>query len=176
MFLKKVIFQFIQKKESQKAVIKECIVALDIAMVETEQFLNQDEYLYEFDYSKRKVQLDQLSKDVKRRMSNPVTGFKKIIYGLASIQNQYEEKQEEYDERVKVFSELIKEHNRNYMKRAIADARKVVGNVEGRPLDNKQMECIVKNPRNQLVIAGAGTGKTTTIIGKVNFIGKTIQL
>ena len=28
----------------------------------------------------------------------------------------------------------------------------------------------MKNPRNQLVIAGAGTGKTTTIIGKVKFL------
>lgn len=49
-------------------------------------------------------------------------------------------------------------------------AREIIGNVEGRRLDDQQMKCIVKPMPNHLVIAGAGTGKTTTIVGKVKYL------
>ena len=44
--------------------------------------------------------------------------------------------------------------------------------VEGRNLDAQQMRCIVKDVRNHLVLAGAGTGKTTTIIGYIKYLLK----
>ena len=42
--------------------------------------------------------------------------------------------------------------------------------VEGRELDPQQIECIKKHTHNHLVVAGAGTGKTTTIIGKIKYL------
>lgn len=42
--------------------------------------------------------------------------------------------------------------------------------VEGHDLDMQQRLCIVDDSRNTLVIAGAGSGKTTTIIGKVKYL------
>lgn len=52
------------------------------------------------------------------------------------------------------------------------EARALIGNVEKRQLDDQQMKCIVKPVSNHLVIAGAGTGKTTTIVGKVKYLIK----
>lgn len=170
MLFSNIYHQYLQNKETQTTFIKESITSLDSSMSEVTQLLDKNEYLYQFNVSKTKAQLEQLSRDIKRKMSNPITGFKRVIYGLSSIQKQYEKKQEEYDEKVNTFFESVRQHNRQFMNKAVADARKLVGNVEGRPLDAQQMECIVKNPRNQLVIAGAGTGKTTTIIGKVKFL------
>jgi len=43
-------------------------------------------------------------------------------------------------------------------------------NIEGRCLDRQQREIIVKDEINVLVIAGAGSGKTTTIIGKIRYL------
>lgn len=43
-------------------------------------------------------------------------------------------------------------------------------NVDGYILDTQQISCIENNSINTLVIAGAGTGKTTTIIGKIKWI------
>ena len=49
----------------------------------------------------------------------------------------------------------------------------LIGDVEGRKLDHQQMACIVKEAHNHLVIAGAGTGKTTTVVGKIKYLLKT---
>lgn len=43
-------------------------------------------------------------------------------------------------------------------------------NVEGRKLDVQQRTAIVSDENNNLVIAGAGSGKTTTIVGKVCYV------
>src|SRR5690606_27530220 len=43
-------------------------------------------------------------------------------------------------------------------------------NVEGRRLDLQQRTAIVTDEDNNLVIAGAGSGKTTTIVGKVGYV------
>lgn len=42
--------------------------------------------------------------------------------------------------------------------------------VEGYVLDTQQISCIENDSMNTLVVAGAGTGKTTTIIGKIKWI------
>lgn len=67
----------------------------------------------------------------------------------------------------------VQRHNEKVAISMIAEGRRVIGQVEGRMLDDQQMTCIVKPAHNHLVIAGAGTGKTTTIIGKVKYLLKT---
>ena len=68
--------------------------------------------------------------------------------------------------------EQISIHNDKVAKSRIAAAYQLIGDVEGRKLDGQQMTCIVKDVRNHLVIAGAGTGKTTTVIGKIKYLLK----
>lgn len=69
----------------------------------------------------------------------------------------------------------VYEHNDFVAKKRFNKARGIVGKVEGRGLDDQQMQCIIKPMHNHLVIAGAGTGKTTTIIGKVKYLIKTSE-
>ena len=59
----------------------------------------------------------------------------------------------------------ILQHNERVARTKVQAAYELIGNVEGRRLDQQQMICIVKEAHNHLVIAGAGTGKTTTIVG-----------
>ena len=60
----------------------------------------------------------------------------------------------------------IKEHNDAAMLMRINDVKMNFG------LDNQQAECVVKEAHSQLILAGAGTGKTTTIVGKVKYLLK----
>ncbi len=63
----------------------------------------------------------------------------------------------------------IQNHNTNLANRQIEEGYRLIGKVEGRMLDRQQMISIVKPSANHLIIAGAGTGKTTTIVGKIKY-------
>ena len=64
----------------------------------------------------------------------------------------------------------IDEHNSIVFSEAKKDFYEVCGLFENKELDNQQVDAIVRKNRNQLVIAGAGSGKTTTIVGKVKYL------
>ena len=48
----------------------------------------------------------------------------------------------------------------------------VIGSVEGKRLDTQQLVAISKDVHTHLVLAGAGTGKTTTIVGLIKYLLK----
>ncbi len=64
----------------------------------------------------------------------------------------------------------ITNHNTILARNLVGKGREIIGEVEGKFLDDQQMLCIVRPARSHLVIAGAGTGKTTTIIGKIKYL------
>ena len=67
-------------------------------------------------------------------------------------------------------------HNKHLLERDIQRFKTVCGKIEGKELDNQQIDAIVRRNNNQLVIAGAGSGKTTTIVGKVKYLLKCEQV
>jgi len=71
-----------------------------------------------------------------------------------------------------MFRETIPLHNENSLKKLIEINSKLFF-VEGKEFDRQQKECIVKDVHNHIVISGAGTGKTMTIVGKVKYLIKT---
>lgn len=75
-----------------------------------------------------------------------------------------------------IFRELDKNilaHNDKLTDKRIADALKDIGSIEGKSPDRQQWSCIVREFHNQLVIAGAGTGKTSVVVGKVKYLLQT---
>ena len=62
------------------------------------------------------------------------------------------------------FKEMVDIHNK------IIEFKKLIPTVEGKTLDSNQILSIVNEKHNNLIIAGAGSGKTTTIIGKVKYL------
>lgn len=82
------------------------------------------------------------------------------------------EKQAELYRNANSLKQQISVHNDRVADAKIQNAYALIGNVEGRKLDKQQMTCIVKDTHNHLVIAGAGTGKTTTVVGKIKFLLK----
>ena len=83
------------------------------------------------------------------------------------------EKQLELVDVVRSMSHQILQHNERVASMKVQAAYDLIGDVEGRKLDQQQMTSIVKEAHNHLVIAGAGTGKTTTVVGKIKYLLKT---
>ncbi len=69
-------------------------------------------------------------------------------------------------------AQRAQDHNEAFVTRQAEAAAKLILPVEGKDLDSQQLRCIVKEARNHLVLAGAGTGKTTTIVGYVKYLLK----
>ena len=65
---------------------------------------------------------------------------------------------------------IITSHNNEFMERVLRENRPLFDTIEKNPLDPRQREAIVCDEDRALVIAGAGTGKTTTIVGKVAYL------
>ena len=93
-------------------------------------------------------------------------------YQKADHYEKLRRKQEELFYQANYLPERIRIHNESVVKTKIQNAYNLIGEVEGRKLDEQQMACIVKDTHNQLVIAGAGTGKTTTVVGKIKYLLK----
>lgn len=58
----------------------------------------------------------------------------------------------------------------DYNKDEIEEFKNLYNPVENKTLDEEQISSIVSNSHNTLVIASAGSGKTTTIIGKIKYL------
>lgn len=66
----------------------------------------------------------------------------------------------------------LQAHNDFIANQKVAEAEKLILPVEEKILDKQQMMCITKEVHNHLVLAGAGSGKTTTIVGYVKYLIK----
>lgn len=88
----------------------------------------------------------------------------KLIFGI-----KYLKYLKEYNSLHKKYLDIdisIKKHNAKCF-------NKIYGKIENNYLDSNQIDSIINNSDNQLVVASAGSGKTTTIIGKVKYLIKT---
>ena len=66
--------------------------------------------------------------------------------------------------------EIVKEHNDNYLSTVINNP--LFDNINGRSLDEEQRKSVLTDESSVLVVAGAGSGKTLTICGKVEYLLK----
>jgi len=68
------------------------------------------------------------------------------------------------------FDNYITRYNRNYVKTQKETLRQYFDNIEGKSLDDQQRTALITDEYSNLIIAGAGSGKTLTILGKVQYL------
>ena len=81
---------------------------------------------------------------------------------------------DEYDKKVKYISivfqdgfDIIKERNDEYVENELVEYKNFFDSIFSEPLTLQQRKCIIVDEAHNLIVAGAGTGKTRTIVGKV---------
>ena len=79
---------------------------------------------------------------------------------------------EAFQQRLSELADEVNRHNDAYITARLENIKKMILPIEGKNLDAQQLACILKEGRNHQVVAGAGTGKTITVIGKIKFLLK----
>lgn len=138
------------KSENNKVSCDDLFEKADAFILETEQALTESEEFLEASFSDEiksnceafKTQIKGLP-IIKRFANSKISSLKKVLEELANS----------VDSRLLIHNDIV-------ATKYVEKARELIGEVEGRTLDNQQMKCIVKPMSNHLVIAGAGTGKT----------------
>lgn len=65
---------------------------------------------------------------------------------------------------------LVKEWNEDYINKELEAHKDLFNDIDGKSLDDQQRRAVVVDEINNLVLAGAGSGKTLTISGKVKYL------
>lgn len=101
----------------------------------------------------------------------------KLKYSLKNLFQYFEYKK--YDKlfynKINKFNNYkidVDNHNKKVLQDEIQNFKNICGLVENKELDDQQIDAIIRKNNNQLVIAGAGSGKTTTIVGKIKYLLK----
>ncbi len=66
--------------------------------------------------------------------------------------------------------QILVYYNKEFVSGELVKLQQFFDTIEKYPLDIKQREAVICDEDNNLIIAGAGTGKTTTIVGKYAYL------
>lgn len=89
---------------------------------------------------------------------------------LLYIPVEHKENCAQFIKKFKNAENLRKESNESFKREELEFQKDYFDTLFKNPLSNQQREAIITNEDNVLVIAGAGCGKTTTIVGKVRYL------
>lgn len=68
------------------------------------------------------------------------------------------------------FDTYIADYNRSYVSTQKQRLKQYFDTIEGKSLDDQQRTAVITDEYSNLIIAGAGSGKTLTILGKVQYL------
>lgn len=159
---------FLRKNSERRELYLTFILDIDKWIHTFELLLRQPEVLNEHEY-------ENLEKKGKELYARGDKLFAHVTLFDDSSRKKAESKYKTFLEIKNSFRIKIQHHNDTINTNRITAARKLIGKVDGYTLDDQQMLCVVSMSESQNVIAGAGTGKTTTILGKVIYLLKTQQ-
>ncbi|MBZ9652668.1 UvrD-helicase domain-containing protein [Psychroflexus montanilacus] len=120
-----------------------------------------NKYISNYDVFVFKDEFDYLYRSLKDRKYEHLPDFKSSIEKISSFLTTFSN-----------IDSLLGIRNKKFVDKELKETESLLDDVEGKSLDIQQRKAVIINQDNHLVIAGAGSGKTTTIAGKVKYLVK----
>lgn len=76
----------------------------------------------------------------------------------------------------KSLDSTFQKRNTEFVTKELKTSDNILSDIEGKSLDVQQRKAVVIDEDNNLIIAGAGSGKTTTIAGKVKYLTERLNV
>ena len=95
------------------------------------------------------------------------------VYKYFKLKVRYYSKEErikDFISTIEYFDSYIADYNAEYIKKQKEILRDYFDDIEGKKLDEQQRTAVITDEYSNLIIAGAGSGKTLTILGKVKYL------
>ena len=70
------------------------------------------------------------------------------------------------------FIQIVDKHNTAFVEKEKEAHKELFNNIEDNPLTDRQQEAAIKNEDYNLVVAGAGTGKTSCVVARIGYLLK----
>lgn len=109
---------------------------------------------------------EQLDRDIRRRKRS-------ILFRLGIVDKQLKSNFTAFSNLYDIYPEHLRKHNDNLAQTEATEAGECINPIEGYDLDKQQLTAVAYDVKSRLIIAGAGTGKTTTIVGLMKYLLKT---
>jgi len=156
-----VAFLWYRKRRVQQAGIALQQAADDLRGIESslQPFTRTGDYIPERVRRPFEAKASDVAERVLPRIAKVVPRFRH-----ASMRDQFEGVRRNADE----LQKALKEHNETYVVRMMTDHSRLL--VEELRADEAQRKAIVRDDERNLVIAGAGSGKTRAIVGRIRFL------
>ena len=148
-----------EENNLQKEKLKEQFPLITNFLNEFENFKNRTSYISNYDIYIFKKEFKSLYNDLISKSYKHLPNFKNESSLLDNFLITY-----------KNIDNLIELRNKTYLQNEISETDELLSNIENKSLDNQQRKAILVDEDNSLVIAGAGSGKTKTVISKLLYL------
>lgn len=107
------------------------------------------------------------------KMANLLETYKDTYSKVSAITNRRIKKDPSIDRFIRTYpnlNDLVKNWNAEYIEKELEENKEYFSDIDGRSLDSQQRKAVIVDEDNNLIIAGAGSGKTLTIAAKVRYL------
>lgn len=138
------------KKSEEQYIENNCFAFADVLESHSNSYISHQDYLSIRDQWKSTYQKIQHMRIPKRH---------KYYFQSQSFLNTYQH-----------LDDVVEKLNEKFITDEIKRCDALLSNIAGKSLDMQQRRVVVTDENRNLVIAGAGSGKTLTIVGKVKYL------
>lgn len=157
--------EYLLKCEKLKKSLQKQLTEIKQYNLDFDKFRNKRKYLSNYDTFNFKSNYTALFNKLKITDYKDLPDFQEEIRLIDTFISEYSN-----------FEDLIKVRNNIFVTNELEKVDDLLSNVEGKSLDKQQRNAVVVNEDNNLIIAGAGSGKTLTIAGKVQYLTKRLRV
>tara|TARA_R110002049_G_scaffold185921_4_gene354202 strand:- start:263 stop:3658 length:3396 start_codon:yes stop_codon:yes gene_type:complete len=157
--------EYLLKCEKLKKSLQKQLTEIKQFNLNFDKFRNKRKYLSNYDTFNFKSNYTALFNKLKITVYKDLPDFQEEIRLIDTFISEYSN-----------FEDLIKVRNNIFVTNELEKVDDLLSDVEGKSLDKQQRNAVVVNEDNNLIIAGAGSGKTLTIAGKVQYLTKRLRV
>ena len=148
----------IEKEENAKEIFKKLTLKINILNKKYTQLTSLEDYLNEYKVKKYQNEYNEIYETLKS-----IEEYKELFLGEY---NDYLVKLDSCE----LEDSQVKELNKKYVEKELEENKDFLSNVDNKSLDEQQRKAVIIDEDNNLIVAGAGSGKTLTISGKVKYL------